>query len=128
MTTNTIGTPDPVVTENIHTNGTIAYGTLSVTSNRGFTVEGYRQYFARHGRYQGRAEHRLHQLAKVLRPGPMATVYDQYVGQTTSISSATTTQSGSNVTTNTKQFSWPLTLAYAYNANPDGSYPAVQPA
>ncbi|HUI85024.1 MAG TPA: hypothetical protein VL240_12415, partial [Candidatus Binatia bacterium] len=49
-------------------------------------------------------------------------VYDQYVGQTTTISSATTTTAGSNVTTNTKQYSWPLNLAYAFNGFPDGSY------
>jgi hypothetical protein len=47
---------------------------------------------------------------------------DQYVGQTTSISSATTTQDSGNITTNTKQFTWPLTVSYGYTANPAGGF------
>ncbi len=120
VTTNTIGAPDPVVTENISTNGTIAYGTLSVSSNRGFTVEGFAN--TSHGMVDTKVVQSIDfnnwQKYYVHEDG---TVDDQYVGQTTSISSATTTTAGSNVTTNTKQYTWPLTLAYAYNANPDGS-------
>jgi hypothetical protein len=49
-------------------------------------------------------------------------VYDQSIGQKTTISSATTTQDSGNVLTNNKQYSWPLTLTYAFTAHPDGSY------
>ena len=48
--------------------------------------------------------------------------YDQTVHQNTNISSATTTTAGSNITTDTKQFSWPLDLTYDFTANPDGSF------
>jgi hypothetical protein len=121
VTTNTIGTPDPVVTENIVTNGTIADGTLSVTSNRGFTVEGIAN--TSHGLVDTKVvqsidftnwqKYYVHEDE---------TVDDQYVGQTTSISSATTTQDSGNVTVNTKQFTWPLTVSYGYTAFPNGSY------
>lgn len=121
VTTNTIGAPDPVITENINSNVNIVYGTLSVTSNRGFTVEGYAQ--TSHGTVDTKVVQSIDftnwQKYYVRTDG---SVYDQYVGQTTSISSATTTQDSGNVTTNTKQFSWPLTLAYAFNAHADGSY------
>ena len=103
VTTNTIGQPDPMVTENISTNGTIAYGTLMVTSNRGFTVEGFAN--TSHGLVDTKVVQSIdftnRQKYYVHEDG---TVYDQYVGQTTSISSATTTTAGSNVTLNTKQY------------------------
>ena len=121
VTTNTIGTPQPVVTENISTNGTIAYGTLSVTSDRGFTVEGYAN--TSHGTVDTKVVQSIDftnwQKYYVHEDG---SVDDQYVGQTTSISSATTTQDGSNVTTNTKQFTWPLTVSYGYTGFPNGSF------
>ncbi len=49
-------------------------------------------------------------------------LYDQYVGQTTTISSATTTQDSGNVVVNSKQYSWPLTLSYAFTGFADGSF------
>ena len=66
-------------------------------------------------------EHGLLQCAEVLRLH-RRNVDDQYVGQQTSISSSTTTMDSGNVLTNNKQFSWPLSLSYAYSANADGSY------
>ncbi len=121
VTTNTIGTPDPVVMENISSNGTIAFGTLSVTSNRGFTIEGIAN--TSHGLVDTKVVQSIDftnwQKYYVHEDG---SVDDQYVGQTTSISSSTTTQDSGNVTTNTKQYSWPLTLSYGYTANPAGGY------
>jgi len=49
-------------------------------------------------------------------------VDNQFVGQMTNISSATTTTAGSNVTTNATQYAWPLGINYAYTAKSDGSY------
>ena len=121
VTRNTIGQPDPMVSENITDNGTIAYGTLSVTSNRGFTVEGYVN--TSHGRVDTTVVQSIEfsnwQRYYVHEDG---TVDDQDVIQNTNISSSTTTQAGSNITTDLKQFSWPLTLSYTFNFNPDGSY------
>lgn len=121
VTANTIGQPDPAITENIFALPAIVWGTLSVTSNRGFTVEGNVQ--TSHGMVDTKVVLSIDftngQKYYVRTDG---SIYDQYVGQTTTISSATTTTSGSNVTTDTKQFSWPLTLSYDFKANPDGSY------
>ncbi len=121
VTTNTIGQPDPMITENIDALSAIVFGTLSVTSNRGFTVEGYAQ--TSHGTVDTKVVQSIdftnNQKYYVRTDG---SVYDQYVGQTTSISSATTTQDSGNVRINATQFSWPLTLSYAFTANPDGSY------
>ncbi len=121
VTQNTIGQPDPNITENISTNGTISYGTLSVTSSRGFTLEGYAN--TSHGRVDTKVVQSIDfsnaQKYYVRLDG---SVYDQFVGQTTTISSATTTQDSGNILTNNKQYSWPLTLSYGFTGFPDGSY------
>jgi len=121
VTTNTIGQPDPVVTENIYNNGTAAGGPLSVVSNRGFTVEGFVNTS------QGTIDTKVvqsidfsnNQKYYVLLSGLQD---DQDVQQTTTISSSTTTTNGDNITTTARQFSWPLDLVYGYTANPDGSF------
>ncbi len=121
VTTNTIGQPDPMIRENITSLPAIAYGTLSVTANRGFTVEGFVQ--TSHGTVDTKVVQSIDftnaQKYYVRTDG---SVYDQYVGQSTTISSNTTTQDSGNVTTNSKQYSWPLSLTYAFTAFLDGSY------
>jgi hypothetical protein len=121
VTTNTIGQPDPMITENIYNNGIAVGGPLSLTSNRGFTVEGFVN--TSHGLVDTKVVQSIDfsnaQKYYVTLDG---TVYDQSIGQTTSISSATTTQDSGNTTVKAVQFSWPLTLSYAFSANPDGSY------
>lgn len=121
VTTNTIGQPDPQITENISSLPAIVWGTLSLQANRGFTVEGFVNTS------QGRVDTKVVQSidfsnAQKYYVRTDGSIYDQYVGQNTSISSATTTTVGSNVTTDTKQYSWPLVLTYDFKANPDGSY------
>ncbi len=122
VTTNTVGQPDPVVSESINNNGIAVLGYLSVTSNRGFVVDGFVN--TSHGTVDTRVVQSIdfNNLQKYYLTTD-GSVYDQVVVQTTSISSATTTTAGGNVTTETKQYSWPLNLAYAFNANLlDGSY------
>ncbi|MGB7552908.1 MAG: peptide-N4-asparagine amidase [Candidatus Korobacteraceae bacterium] len=121
VTENTIGQPDPNIVENISTNGTISWGTLSVTSSRGFTLEGFAN--TSHGRVDTKVVQSVDfsngQKYYVRLDG---SVYDQSVRQTTSISSVTTTQDSGNVLTNSKQYSWPLNLSYGFTGFPDGSY------
>ena len=121
VTENTIGQPDPNIIENISTNGTISYGTLSVTSTRGTTLEGYAN--TSHGRVDTKIVQSIDfsnaQKYYVVLDG---SVYDQYVGQMTGISSVTTTQDSGNILTNSKQYSWPLNLSYGFTGFPDGSY------
>jgi Peptide N-acetyl-beta-D-glucosaminyl asparaginase amidase A len=121
VTENTIGVPDPSEVENITTNGVISYGTLSVTSSRGFTLEGFVN--TSHGTVDTKVVQSIDfsnaQKYYVRLDG---SVYDQYVGQGTTISSATTTHDSGNVLVNSKQYSWPLILSYAFTGFPDGSY------
>jgi hypothetical protein len=121
LTTDTIGQPDPVIAEHIQSNSNAAWGTLSVTSNRGFTTEGYVQ--TSHGTVDTKVVQSIDfsngQRYYVTFDG---LVYDQAVLQSTTISSATTTRSGGSVTSNSTQFSWPLAVTYDFTANPDGSF------
>ncbi len=121
LTTNSIGQPDPMVTENIYNNGTSAGGPVSVVSNRGYTVEGFVN--TSHGTVDTKVVQSIdftnNQKYYVVLDG---SVDDQTIGQTTTISSSTTTTSGSNILTDTRQFSWPLNLVYGFTLNPDGSY------
>jgi hypothetical protein len=121
VTTNTIGEPDPAVNENIVNNGTYATGPVIVNSTRGYTLEGYVQ--TSHGTVDTKVVQSIDfnngQRYYVLQDG---SVDDQWIGQITNISSATTTTAGSDITTNTTQFSWPLGIQYAYNAYSDGSW------
>ena len=121
VTENTIGAPNPSIIENISTNGTISYGTLSVTSTRGTTLEGHAN--TSHGRVDTKIVQSIDfsnaQKYYVVLDG---SVYDQYVGQITGISSVTTTQDSGNILTNSKQYSWPLNLSYGFTGFPDGSY------
>ncbi len=121
LTTDTVGQPEPDVQENIHTNSTAAWGTVSVNSDRGFTTEGYVQ--TSHGRVDTKVDQSIDfrnwQRYYVTTNG---LIYDQTVHQNTSISSATTTRDQNNVTTRNTQFSWPLDLTYDFTANPDGSF------
>lgn len=121
LTRDTVGQPAPDVDENIHTNSSAAWGTVSVNSNRGFTTEGYVQ--TSHGRVDTKVvqsiDFRNWQRYYVTTNG---LIYDQTVHQGTSISSATTTRDQRNSTTRNTQFAWPLDLTYNYTANADGSY------
>ena len=121
LTTDTVGQPNPVISEHIQSNSTAAWGTLSVDSNRDFTTEGYVQ--TSHGMVDTKVVQSIDfsnwQKYYVTFDGA---TYDQTVHQNTNISSATTTTAGSNVTTDTKQFSWPFDLTYDFTANPDGSF------
>jgi hypothetical protein len=116
-----VGQPSPVITEHIQSNSTAAWGTLSIDSNRGFTTEGYVQ--TSHGMVDTKVVQSIDfnnwQKYYVTFDG---LTYDQTVHQNTSISSVVTTTAGSNIATDTNQFSWPMDLTYDFTANPDGSF------
>jgi hypothetical protein len=121
VTKNTIGQPSPVVKENIQNNGTYVTGTVSVSSSRGFTLEGYVQ--TSHGNVDTKVVQSIDfsnwQKYNVAVDG---SVYDQSVKQITSIVSATTTKQSGKTISSYKQFAWPLNLSYDFTANPDGSF------
>ena len=121
LTTNTISPPDPVITENLNTNGPLVTGTVNVVSNRGFTIEGYVQ--TSHGTVYTKVVQAIDfnnaQRYVVKNDG---SIYDQTVDQTTTISSSTTTQDNNGVKVDSKQFSWPLTLNYDFNGHKNGAF------
>ena len=93
VTTNTIGQPDPTTTENINSLPAIVWGTLSLQANRGFTVEGNVQ--TSHGVVDTKVVQSIDfSNAQKYYVRTDGSIYDQYVGQNTTISSATTTTSG----------------------------------
>ena len=61
-------------------------------------------------------------MRRSITSGPTARSTTSMSARTRRISSATPRPSGSNVTTDSKQYSWPLALTYDFKANPDGSY------
>jgi hypothetical protein len=121
VTTNTISPPDPTINQNIINNGTWAAGPLAINSSRGFTLEGFVN--TSHGTVDTKVVQSIDfnngQRYYVLQD---FTVDNQWIGQTTNISSATTTTAGSNITTNSTQYSWPMGIRFAYTQNPDGSF------
>ena len=121
VTSNTINPPDPTFHQNIINNGTWAAGPLAINSSRGFTVEGYVN--TSHGLVDTKVVQSIDfnngQRYYVLQD---FTVDNQWIGQITNISSATTTTAGSNITTNSTQYSWPMGIRFAYTQNPDGSW------
>ena len=121
VTKNTIGQPNPVVKENIQNNGTYVTGTVSVSSTRGFTVEGYVQ--TSHGKVDTKVVQSIDfsnwQKYNVAIDG---SVYDQDVKQVTNIASSTTTKQSGKTISSYRQFFWPLNLSYDFTANADGSY------
>lgn len=121
VTTNTIGQPEPVISENLSQNGPFIIGTVGVDSNRGFTVEGFVQ--TSHGTVDTKVVQSIDfsndQRYRVNGDG---SIYDQTVDQTTSISSSTTTQDDNGVRVDSKQFNWPLSLNYDFTGHKNGSF------
>ncbi len=115
--------PTPVVKENIATNptGPTYTGTVSVASNRKFTISGYVD--TSHGRVETTVEQTVNFLnTQEFDVNP--TTDKQNAQQASTVDVRTTTRNGFFVNTAEKHFSYPLNIDYSYIANPDGS--AVQ--
>jgi hypothetical protein len=118
---NNLGAPTPVVTEKIKTDptGPTSTGTISVASNRSFTISGYVN--TSHGRVETTVQQSVHWLNnQQFNVGPTTDI--QNVQQTSTIDSNTSTRLGPFVTTNEQHFSYPLTIDFAFIVNPDGSF------
>lgn len=110
--------PTPVVTENLSTVSGETTGPVSVTSVRQFTVAGYVQTSL--GKVSTQVSQNI-QFSSVQQFDVSPTVDDQSTVQTTTVSSATTTQLGFLRYTQQKQLAYPLTLSYLYAVNADGT-------
>lgn len=121
VTTNTIGQADPVVTENLSNNGPYVIGTVNVSSNRGFTVEGFVQ--TSHGTVDTKVVQSINfNNGQRYRVNADGSIYDQTIAQTTSISSATTTQNSNGTTVKSEQYAWPLSMNYDFTGHKNGSF------
>lgn len=120
----TLGQPTPKVKENIKTNGTAFYGTVSVSSNRGFVVSGFVN--TSHGKVQTEVTQNItFSNAQTYNVYVDGTVFDQTVKQNTNIAARTSTKSSTGLQLDNRLKAWPLTLKYAYNAYSDGSQKQV---
>jgi len=110
--------PDPVVTQHLSTVGSETTGPVSVTSARQFTVAGYVQTSL--GKVSTQVSQNI-RFSSVQRFDVSPTKDDQSTVQTTTVSSATTTQLGPLRYTQQKQLAYPLILSYLYGVNADGT-------
>ncbi len=124
VTNNTISQPQPVVREHLRTTDTGVTGTVTDTSNRGFTVEGYAM--TSHGRVNTKVTQSINfsNRQTYLVSNTNTTFTDnQTVNQLTSISSSTRTTDSGGQLIDAKQTAWPLNLSVSFSqSNVDGSY------
>jgi hypothetical protein len=111
--------PTPVVSENLSTNGSgDTIGTVSVDSVRNFTLRGYVNSSL--GRVETTVEEKVHfNSTQTFDVGANDV---QNAVQTSTVSSNTTEQLGVLRKETSTSVSFPLTIDYAFVADPDGTY------
>jgi hypothetical protein len=111
--------PNPQVTENLTTGPSGAvYGTVSVGSDRKFSISGYVQ--TSHGRVETTVQETVHFLS--LQKFDVSAAKDvQSALQTSTVDAITTTQSGAVIEVAAKHSSFPLALNYSYVVHADGT-------
>lgn len=120
LSTNTLTEPNPVVAENIITSAGPTYtGTVTVGSNRSFTISGWVNTS------HGRVETTVNQTVDFLSQQEFdvnANLEVQNAQQTSTLDSTVTTKGGLLAGVVQKHFSYPLNLNYTFAVNPDGSF------
>jgi hypothetical protein len=121
VTSNTLSAePSPVVAVDVTTTNGVTTGTVSVGSNRSFSITGYVN--TSHGRVETTVEQKVDFLSTQTFNVNGNTGSDlQNAVQTSTVDSETTTRSGIKVETLTKHISYPFTLDYNYAPNADGT-------
>lgn len=120
VTTNTIGAgPNPDVAENLATaaNGDVT-GTVTVTSARKFTLEGFVK--TSHGRVDTKVEQQVN-FSNAQQFNITSSDFVQNITQDTTVSSKTTTRDGFLELEVERHFAYPLTVDISEPFNPDGS-------
>jgi peptide N-acetyl-beta-D-glucosaminyl asparaginase amidase A len=121
LTGNTLtAAPNPTVTENLMTDaGGNITGTVSVSSVRQFTVEGFVN--TSHGRVETRVAQDIN-FSSVQTFNITNTAFIQNIAQRTDIDSKTIRRHGDGSDELSSQtFHWPLNLDFSFVLNPDGS-------
>jgi Peptide N-acetyl-beta-D-glucosaminyl asparaginase amidase A len=112
--------PTPVVTENITVDktGTVHTGSVAVASNRSFAISGYVN--TSHGRVETTVEQTVDFLSnQQFNVSPTTDI--QNAQQTSTVNSRTTTKDAFFVNTTEQHFSYPLTIDFSFQVNPDGT-------
>jgi hypothetical protein len=111
--------PTAVVTENISAgSGGTFTGSVAVASNRKFAIRGYVN--TSHGRVETTVEQSVAFLSnQQFNVGPTTDI--QNAQQTSTLDSTTTTKDAFFVNTTEQHFSYPLTIDFSFQVNPDGT-------
>jgi len=110
--------PTPVVSENIATTANGSTGSITVESNRNFTISGYVN--TSHGRIETTVQESV-SFKNDQNFNVNANTDIQDVVQTSTIDSTTTTRQGPLATTVQRHISYPLTVDFSFVINKDGS-------
>jgi hypothetical protein len=111
VTTDTINTPNPVVTTNLHENGANVVGTVSTTSKREFTIAGFVNTS------HGKVSTAIHQTVNFTNNQAFninSSEYVQDISQLTPVNSTITTRPGNNTSFSTESFSYPLSVGITF--------------
>jgi hypothetical protein len=113
VTKNTLGSPSPVVTENLQGTSTVT-GTIGVTSNREFTIEGYVN--TSRGKVTTRVDGRQNfsSTQTIDFDTVNFTVADQKTSVQNRLSTITKVQSNLGTTVSEDDFSFPITVDFIY--------------
>ena len=114
--------PTPHVDENLTTSSTgIVTGTVSVGSNRTFSISGFVN--TSHGRVETTVEQKVNFLStQTFNVNPNIGADVQNAVQTSTVDSQTTTRQGFLLETVSKHVSYPLTVDFSFTPNSDGSF------
>jgi hypothetical protein len=107
LTSNTIQSPHPVVTANLHVNGSNVIGTVRTTSQRKFQIAGFVN--TSHGKVKTVVQQNVsfsNEQGFKITPN----VYVQDISQLTPVNSTVTAQQGSGSSVSTESFLYPLTM------------------
>jgi hypothetical protein len=107
VTSNTIRTPNPQVTTNLHVNGSNVKGTVRTTSQRQFQVSGFVN--TSHGRV-GTAIQQTVNFSNEQGFNITSAEYVQDISQLTPVNSTITTEQGNGPSFSTESFLYPLTV------------------
>lgn len=117
---NTLAEPNPVVQEDVVPGANSTYtGTVTVGSNRSFTISGYVN--TSHGRVETTVNQTVNFLSmQEFDVSPTTDI--QNAQQTSTLDSKVKTTGGPNAGTVDQHFSYPLNINYSFVVNADGSF------